>query len=106
MAEARAAVERRKASALRSARGRARSALGWQHPMRGEAPRDSCAFSALRLPLFFGGKIFAALLCKTRARVRRENESARHLLSRAARGSFSPRAGRRRVGGGLSAILS
>src|SRR5580700_7133085 len=53
MAEASAAVERRKASASRWTRGRARSASGWQHPMRGEAPRDSCAFSALRLPLFF-----------------------------------------------------
>src|SRR5580704_4411531 len=49
----RAAVERRKASASRWTRGPARSAYGWQHPMRGEAPRDSCAFSALRLPLFF-----------------------------------------------------
>ena len=53
MVEASAAVERRKASASRWTRGRARSASGWQHPMRGEAPRDSCAFSALRLPLFF-----------------------------------------------------
>jgi len=42
--------------------------------MRGEAPRDSCAFSALRLPLFFGGKSFVALVGKTRAQVRRENE--------------------------------
>jgi len=47
---ARTAVERRKASASRWTRGRARSAFGWQHPMRGMAPRDSCAFSALRLP--------------------------------------------------------
>src|ERR1700684_2080547 len=77
MAEASAAVERRKASASRWTRGRARSAFGWQHPMRGVAPRDSCAFSALRLPLFFGGKSFVALVCKTRARVRRENGSAR-----------------------------
>ena len=36
-----------------------------------------CAFSALRLPLFFGGKRFVALVGKTRARVRRENEIAR-----------------------------
>jgi hypothetical protein len=53
MAEASAAVERRKASASRWTRGRARRAFGWRHPMRGVAPRDSCAFSALRLPLFF-----------------------------------------------------
>jgi hypothetical protein len=67
MVEASAAVERRKASASRWTRGRARSAFGWQHPMRGEAPRDSCAFSALRLPLSFGGKRFVALVGKTRA---------------------------------------
>ena len=80
MAEASAAVERRKASASppkgeeeKRTRGRARSASRWQHPMRGEAPRDSCAFSALRLPLFFGGKSLVALVGKTRARVRREN---------------------------------
>ena len=42
MAEASAAVERRKASALRSARGRAP-----------QSTDDWCAFSALRLPLFF-----------------------------------------------------
>src|SRR5580704_1068237 len=65
MAEASAAVERRKASASPSrpppqageeekrTRGFARRAFGWRHPMRGEASRDSCAFSALRLPLFF-----------------------------------------------------
>ena len=65
MAEASAAVERRKASAAPSrpppqageeekgTRGFARSAFGWQHPMRGVASRDSRAFSALRLPLFF-----------------------------------------------------
>src|ERR1700733_14841504 len=46
-------------------------------------------------PYFFGGKSFVALVCKTRARARRENGSARHLLIRAARDSFSPRAGRR-----------
>jgi hypothetical protein len=64
--------------------------------MRGEAPRDSCAFSALRLPLFFlEAKEFVALVGKPRARERRENESACHLLIRAARDSFSPRAGRR-----------
>src|SRR6202040_252754 len=45
--------------------------------MRGVAPRDSCAFSALRLPLFFGGKSFVALVGKPRARMRRENERAR-----------------------------
>ena len=42
MAKASAAVERRKASALRSARGRAP-----------QSTDDWCAFSALRLPLFF-----------------------------------------------------
>ena len=44
--------------------------------MRGVAPRDSRAFSALRLPLFFGGKSFVALVGKTRAQVRRGNEIA------------------------------
>jgi hypothetical protein len=95
MAGASAAVERRKASALRSARGRARSAFGWQHPMRGEAPRDSCAFSALRLPLFFWRQKLGGFGRQTSGALRRENEGARHSLIRAARGSFSPRAGRR-----------
>jgi hypothetical protein len=44
---------------------------------------------------FFGGKSFVALVGKTRTQMRRENEGARHLLIRAARGSLSPRAGRR-----------
>src|ERR1700730_14587326 len=95
MAGVRTAVERRKASAFRWTRGHARSAYGWQHPMRGVAPRDSCAFSALRLPLFFGGKSLVALVGKTRAQVRRENEGACHLRGSAAGGSFSPHAGRR-----------
>src|ERR1700719_921256 len=50
--------------------------------MRGVAPRDSCAFSALRLPLFFGGKSLVALVGKTRAPVRRENEIARAIRLR------------------------
>jgi hypothetical protein len=52
--------------------------------MRGEASRDSCAFSALRLPLFFGGKSFVALVGKTRTRVRRGNEIARAIRAREA----------------------
>jgi len=103
-------VERRKASALRSARGRARSAFGWQHPMRGEAPRDSCAFSALRLPLFFGGKSFVALVGKTRARVHRENGIARAIRPRDSGGGgpleLAKRANRGGGGAGLGASLS
>ena len=41
---ANAAVERRKASAAGRTRGFARSAEGWCHPLRGEAPRDSRAY--------------------------------------------------------------
>ena len=33
-------------------------------------------------PYFFGGERFVALVCKTRARVRRENEIARAILPR------------------------
>ena len=94
MAEASAAVERRKASALRSARGRAP-----------QSTDDWCAFSALRLPLFFwrqkiggfgrqnpdadcvAGTICFTLPCRGRvahrwcagwgARLRRESQRAR-----------------------------
>ena len=45
--------------------------------------------------IFFEAKEFVAVVGKPRARARRENESVCHLLSNAARGSFSPRAGRR-----------
>jgi hypothetical protein len=46
-------------------------------PCSAEYGHGRCAFSALRLPLFFGGKSFVASVGKTRARLRRENESAR-----------------------------
>jgi hypothetical protein len=53
MAEASAAVERREACASRWTRGFARSADGWQHPLRGEAPRDSRAYRRSASLLFF-----------------------------------------------------
>ena len=78
--------------------------------MRGEAPRDSCAFSALRLPLFFGGKSFVAFfLDKPRTRVRRENESARAFRPRDSGGGgpleLAKRANRGGGGAGLAASL-
>ena len=63
--------------------------------MRGEAPRDNCAYRRSASLHFFEATKFVALVGKPRAQMRRENESACHLLSNAARGSFSPRAGRR-----------
>jgi hypothetical protein len=65
MAEVKTAVERRKASALRSARAASADA----------AP--VLRLSALRLPsLLFGGKYVGLALHKTRTRMRRENEIA------------------------------
>src|SRR5580700_10601342 len=66
MAEASAAVGRRKASALRSARGRAP-----------QSTDDWCAFSALRLPLFFWRrKDWWLWSAKPGRGLRRGNESA------------------------------
>ena len=70
---------------------------------RGEAPRDSCAYRRSASLHFFEATEFVALVGKPRARERCENESARHLLARAASGSLSPHAGRgssERHGGG------
>src|ERR1700722_13624158 len=86
MAEASAAVERRKASASRWTRGRAQSAIGWQHPLRGEAPRDSCAFSALRLPLFFWRQKICSFCRQNSDAMRRENEAACTIRPRASGG--------------------
>ena len=69
-----AAVERRKASALRSARGCAPLSTA----MVGAPFRRSAS------PYFIGGKSFVALVCKTRARLRRENEIARTIRPREA----------------------
>jgi hypothetical protein len=78
--------------------------------MRGEAPRDSCAFLALRLPLFFGGKGFVASVCKTRAQLRRENEIARTIRPRDSGGGgpleLAQRANRGGGGAGLGGLLS
>jgi hypothetical protein len=72
MAEASAAVGRRKASALRSARGRA--------PLSTD---DWCAFSALRLPLFFlEAKDQWLWSAKLGRGLRRGNESARTIRPR------------------------
>ena len=69
-AAVRAAVGRRKASALRSARAASDDAA------------QDLRLSALCLPLFFGGKTFVALVGKPRAQVRRENERARTIRPR------------------------
>src|ERR1700688_4725862 len=58
MAEASAAVERREASAFRCTRGHARSADGWQHPLRGEAPRDSRAYRRSASLYFLEAKVW------------------------------------------------
>ena len=44
--------------------------------MRGEAPRDSCAYRRSASLHFFEAKEFVALVGKPRARVRRANEGA------------------------------
>src|SRR5580698_1259854 len=67
MAEASAAVGRRKASALRSARAASDDAA------------QDLRLSALCLPLFFGGEHFVPFVTKARAQVRRENEPPFHL---------------------------
>jgi hypothetical protein len=67
MAGARAAVERRKASALRSARAASDDAA------------QDLRLSALCLPLFFGGEHFVPFVAKARMRMHRENERSFHL---------------------------
>jgi hypothetical protein len=64
MAGASAAVERRKASAPRSARAASDDAA------------QDLRLSALCLPLFFGGEHFVPFVAKTRMRMHRENEIA------------------------------
>jgi hypothetical protein len=66
MAEASAAVGRRKASALRSARAASDDAA------------QDLRLSALCLPLFFfGGEHFVPFVAKTRMRMHRENDLSR-----------------------------
>jgi hypothetical protein len=72
MAGARAAVERRKASALRSARAASDDAA------------QDLRLSALCLPLFFGGEHFVPFVAKTRMQMHRENEIARTIRPREA----------------------
>ena len=72
MAGARAAVERRKASALRSARAASDDAA------------QDLRLPALCLPLFFGGEHFVPFVAKTRVRMHRENDIARTIRPREA----------------------
>src|SRR5580704_13117130 len=110
MAGVRTAVERRKASASRWTRGHARSAYGWQHPMRGEAPRDSRAFSALRLPLFFWRQKLGGFgRQNSDAGASRERDGSRHPPPRSGGGGpleLAKRANRGGGGAGLEASLS
>jgi hypothetical protein len=82
MAEASAAVERRKASApppdLPRKRGRERKGRA-PHPMMRPI---NLRLSALCLPLFFGGEHFVPFVTKTRMRMYRENDIARTILPR------------------------
>src|SRR4029077_7618029 len=98
MAGASAAVERRKASAPRSARAASADAA------------QILRLPALCLPLIFGGKSFVALVCKTRAQVRRENEIARTIRPRGSGGGgpleLAQGANRGGGGAGLKASLS
>jgi hypothetical protein len=80
----RAAVERRKASASRWTRGFARSAFGWQHPMRGEAPRDSRAYRRSASLHFFEAKRIRGFGRQTSGAMHRENASARSFRPREA----------------------
>jgi hypothetical protein len=82
-----AAVERREASApeaggpckriFRGAR-RARSANGWQQPLAWRGQFSVCAFRRSASPHFIWRRNFSGFrsCCKTRARMRREDESA------------------------------
>jgi hypothetical protein len=70
MAGASAAVERRKASAPRSARAASDDAA------------QDLRLPALCLPLFFGGEHFVPFVTKTRMRMYRENDIARTIRLR------------------------
>src|SRR5579864_2100111 len=100
--EPRWSAERRARPAGRAAF--ARSADGWRHPLRGEAPRDSCAFSALRLPLFFWRQKLGGFGRQNSGAMRRENGGARAIRPReAGEGDHAKRGG---GGAGLGASLS
>src|ERR1700684_1613360 len=95
MAEARTAVERRKASASRWTRGRARSASRWQHLIAWRGPTGQLRLFGAPPPLIFWRQKLDGFGLQNSGAVSRENESACHLLGSASLASFSPRAGRR-----------
>src|ERR1700720_2672300 len=73
----------------------ARSAYGWQHPPAWRGPTGQSRLFGAPPPLIFWRQKLGGFGRQNSGAVRRENESACHLLGSAARDSFSPRAGRR-----------